>query len=254
MVGMSRDPLHTVTLPLLVNADDENTANGECAVFPSRGGETLVKVQAVSPEIAKGWLERDTRSTLARALKGLGRLRHAYTEKDDRKLLAAVDQCRPLMPKLPLGMTQTEDWTGEGKWDGARWYYAEAMSHAAKNARLVVWWPFSGQHEPTPGLYCPDMSTAVAMALFMDGVRVCPFCGETFIPKLGKARTYCKSAHGVADRTARSRDKTKRAEALIRANSDLSVPKLIEKLAEAGIKRARDWVVKAKARVKAQKR
>lgn len=208
----------------------------------------LVKVNAVSPEIAKGWLERDARSALARALKGLGRLRHAYTEQDARRLLAAVEQSRPLMPKRPSGVTQTEDWTGEGKWDGARWYYAEAMSHAAKNTRCVVWWPFSGQHEPTPGLYCPDMSTAVAMALFMDGVRVCPYCGETFIPKPGKARIYCKPAHGVADRTARSRDKTKRAEAIIRANPHLAISKLLEKIGKAGIEREREWVVKAKAK------
>jgi hypothetical protein len=144
-------------------------------------------------------------------------------------------------------MTLREDWSGENRWDGARWLYAEAMSHASKNARLVVWWPLSGQHEPTPGLYCPDMSTAVAMALFMDGVRICPHCGEPFVPKPGKARTYCKAAHGVNHRRATSRYKAKQAEDIVRANPTLSIPKLLEKLAEAGTKRDRDWVVKAKA-------
>jgi hypothetical protein len=93
------------------------------------------------------------------------------------------------------------------------------------------------------------MSTAVAMALFMDGVRVCPYCGEPFVPKPGKAKAYCTAAHGVNYRTATSRDRAKRGEAVVRANLDVSTSKLLERLAEAGIERERGWVVKAKARL-----
>ena len=220
---MSRDPLQTVTLPLLI--DEEERADGECAVFPKQGGQRLTKVRVISPDTLKRWLERNTRSGLARALNGLSLLRRAYTEKDTRALLAAVEQTRPLIPKTSFG-TVTEDWSGEKMWDGARWHYSEAMSHAVKNARWVVWWPFSGQHEPTPGLYCPDMSTAAAVALFVESVRVCPHCGVAFVPPQNNIG-YCKPAHGVAHRTATSRDKAKQAEALVRANPKLSTQKLI---------------------------
>jgi hypothetical protein len=119
--------------------------------------------------------------------------------------MAAIEQSRPLLPKPMFGKV-TEDWTGEKIWAGAQWHYSEAMSHAIRNARWVAWWPFGGEHVASPGVYCPNTSTAAAMALFIQGVRVCPQCGVPFVPKQDNV-DYCKPAHGVAYRTARSREK-----------------------------------------------
>ena len=166
-------------------------------------------MRTISPDSLVRWLEGGTRSGLARALRGLGLLRRAYERRDAWKLRNAVEQARPLLPKPQFGK-MTEDWTGEKIWPGAQWLYSEAMSHAIKNARWVAWWPFSGEHEATPGVYCPEMSTAVATALFIKSVRVCPHCGVPFVSKQDNV-DYCKPAHGVAYRTARSREK-KRAE------------------------------------------
>jgi len=206
---MSRDSLQTVTLPLLVDADTLDGAEGECAVFTSQGRMRLQKVRIIDPDGLVLWLGRDTRSGLARALRGLGLLRRAYEARDARALRDAVEQVRPLLPKPQFGKV-TEDWTGVKIWAGAQWLYSEAMSHAIKNARWVAWWPFSGEHEALPGLYCPEMSTAVATALFIKSVRVCPQCGVPFVSKQDNVE-YCKPAHGVAYRTARSREK-KRSE------------------------------------------
>jgi hypothetical protein len=49
------------------------------------------------------------------------------------------------------------------------------------------------------------------------------------------------------------RHRIKRAEAIIRANSGQSIPKLLERLAGAGIKRKRDWILKAKVQLQTQK-
>lgn len=203
---MSRTPLQTVTPPLLLRAGAK-TPDGECAVFTGNGRVVLVKVRIISPDALKLRIESDTRSRLSRALKGLSRLRSAYASQDTRALLAAVEQSRPLIPEIPFG-TVTEDWPGQKMWGGARWHYAEAMSHAVKNARWVVWWPFSGEHEPSPGVYCPDMSTAVAMALFLDSLRICPRCGSPFVRQQDNI-AYCKPACGAAHRTARSRERAK---------------------------------------------
>lgn len=207
---MSRESLQTVTLPLLVNAKTLDSAEGECAVFPSRGGKRLVKVRTISPDGLVLWLGRDTHPGLACALRGLGLLRRAHEARDAKALRAAIEQSRPLLPKAQFGKV-TEDWTGEKIWGGAQWLYSEAMSHAIKNARWVAWWPFSGEHEALPGVYCPYMSTAVAAALFIRSVRVCPQCGVPFVPKQDNV-DYCQPSHGVAYRTARSREKKRSTE------------------------------------------
>jgi hypothetical protein len=83
-------------------------------------------------------------------------------------------------------------------------------------------------------------------------VKVCrnPKCG---IEYTGGGSRFCDALCEHANTKRNSRRRTKRAEAIIRANPNLSSPKLLEKLAEAGINRTRDWVVKAKARLQQQK-
>jgi hypothetical protein len=213
---MTRYPLQTVTLPLLVDARDPDKADGECAVFPSGSVLRLQKVRIQSPEKLRKWLNRNTQSSdYVSALKGLSQLRRAYESHDLTALLAAVDRTRPLVAALslpPAFFRVKEDWTGEQVWDRARWRYTESMNYAVRNARWVSWWPFSREHEPTPGLYCPDMTTAVAVSLFVESLRVCPHCETPFVPSQDNI-VYCKPEHGVAHRTARSRCNAKLARA-----------------------------------------
>jgi hypothetical protein len=206
---MSRIPLSSVTLPILVDAVGEEQ-DGECIVFPSRGGLRLQKVRNVSQSALQQWLAMDTHSPLGVALRGLGKLRRAYLSHDFRALLLAVEQARPLLPKSPPGVTTTEQWSEENAWDGGRWIFSEAMSHAMKNARTLVWWPLSGSQEPLPGIYCPDMGAAVAIAVLLDMIRICPHCGKPFVARQSNIG-YCTPKHGVAHRTARSREKKRRS-------------------------------------------
>lgn len=63
---------------------------------------------------------------------------------------------------------------------------------------------------------------------------------------------FCSLECERANTKREYRNRIKRAEAIIRASPDLSVRKLQERLAEVGIKREREWVMKAKVRLKTQ--
>lgn len=205
---MLRDPSQTVTIPLLVDAKTPESADGGCVVFTRGGGIKFTNVRVLSPEVLKRQLWRDRSNDLASALRGVSRLRRAYMEKDMRALTIALEQVVPLIPIIP-GTKLDMDWSELKMWDTARGLFVEVMSHAVKNVRWVTWSPASGEHNPAPAAYCPDMSTALAMAVFLDSVRVCPHCGRPFTPKQDNV-DYCSPAHGAAYRTARSREKKRR--------------------------------------------
>jgi hypothetical protein len=100
-----------------------------------------------------------------------------------------------------------------------------------------------------------ELFTALAWMDLIAGreVKICqnPNCG---IEYTGGGNKYCDALCERANTKRAYWHRIKRAEAVIRANPDLSIPKLIERLAKAGIKRDSDWVVEAQARVKIQKR
>jgi hypothetical protein len=72
-----------------------------------------------------------------------------------------------------------------------------------------------------------------------------PNCG---IEYTGGGSKFCDALCERANTKRNSRRRAKQAEAIIRTNPNLPIRILLEKLAEAGIKRKRDWVVKAKTR------
>lgn len=78
--------------------------------------------------------------------------------------------------------------------------------------------------------------------------KVCrnPNCGVEYT--WGRPK-FCSLECERANTKRTYRRRIKQAEAIIRANPNLSINKLLEKLTGAGIKRGPDWVVKAKTRL-----
>jgi hypothetical protein len=212
---MSRDPLQTITLPVLVDADSPENADGEGTCFPSPGRTKFMSVRTIQ---AYEILRRARKIFPGKKLwlfigvKGLERAyrrknERAYQGENERALLEAIEQVRPWTPFLQIQAgTVKEDWTGDKIWEGARWLYSSVMSNALQTARLVMWWAYKGERIVAPAVYCPDWETA-AFAL-MGSIRVCPKCEKMFIPSAGNV-VYCTPAHGVAHRTALSRGRKK---------------------------------------------
>jgi hypothetical protein len=213
---MSRTPLQTVTLPILTEARDANRAEGYLASFGG-GRSGWFAVNAINPQdIVNSYEHLLSRQSLD-VFRGLLALRRGYEGRRRAAVAEAFEHLRPYRPKLPPGVTETLDLTGEKIWDGARWEYSEFMSRAMNKARLVTWFPASGARVLSPGVYCPDTKTAVFAAAFSDAVRVCPKCKALFTPSSNfPNQAYCTPAHGGAHRTQLSRDR-KRARALVDA-------------------------------------
>jgi hypothetical protein len=77
----------------------------------------------------------------------------------------------------------------------------------------LTYWVKDGTSELQPGIFCPDLETAVAVYVILDGlIRVCPHCGTTFVaqrPKHFCCTVRCREAHRVARHRAR-KAKTKK--------------------------------------------
>jgi hypothetical protein len=199
---MSRGPLHSITLPILVAADTRETADGESTCFPP-GHTSFTAFRIVNPsEVVRrgGQIGKEER-----LYRGILQLARAYEGKDERAIPVAIEQVRPWNPsnRIQVG-TIREDWTGNKKWEGARWVYSSVMTNALQTARLVTWWPYKGDRISAPAVYCPDWKTAAFVAASMGCVRICPKCKKLFVPPTDNV-AYCTPAHGVAYRTALSR-------------------------------------------------
>jgi hypothetical protein len=195
---MSRLPLQTVTFPLLIDSGREEPHGW----LTTRSGGSA-SVCAISE---KDLIDQSGSFLVAKSLElfsGLDLLKRAFEGKDKWELSNAVRILRPYYPPLPRGAALTEDWSGDNKWEGARWLYSEQMTRAVSRCRLVMWFPNRGGLL-SPAVYCPNLKTAAFVALFRGGMRVCPKCGTLYVPDK-ETRDYCSPAHGVAYRTARSR-------------------------------------------------
>lgn len=183
-------------------------------------------VDAESPELAEGWLGAP-KGTLYRAVrpveveeirrrlamiqpdsqqlyKGLGLLRSAHANWSEDTLREATEIVRPWIPTIP-GSTVYEP--EETKWERARWNYGSLLSNALERVLVVSWWTEGKERIVSPGVYCPDWASAGFAALWMNGIRVCAYCKEPFVPKNERQTAYCCLKHGAAQRTARSRTK-----------------------------------------------
>jgi len=213
---MSRYPLQTVThpvaLPVLV-AEEAEKADGCCTAFPRPNRTSFVNVRVVTEAEIKRRLPKIFSSKVVSRTNemilyvGAGQLMRAYEARDARALEDALKNVQPWVPRIPGEESVNAD---ADKWEGARWDYSSLMSNAIQDARLVTWWPGNKAPLVSPGIYCPDWKTAAYVMLLMGTIRVCPKCGNPFVPKTDN-QDYCTPAHGVAYRTARSRGRKKRA-------------------------------------------
>ncbi len=207
---MSRDPLRSVTLPILISAPSE-AAEGAWGFYPQKGGESLKNVRVISPEEVTQKLREILRGKDWELFKALDGLARAYARSDGRRdgleMLDALDRVRPFIREHP-GTTMQVDWTGPKMWDAARWEYSQQMSTCLQGARLVMWCEGKGKGPICPGVYCPDLKTAAFVMRYVGGIRVCPQCERPFVPKK-ETQVCCTAAHGVRFRTARSRRNAK---------------------------------------------
>lgn len=207
---MSRDPLQTVTFPVLISEVAEK-ADGFCTLFPTPNRTSFANVRVVTEReiktrLPKIFASKDVSRTNEKILYvGAGQLRRAYEAKDERALEDALRKVSPWVPRIlgPGVVRSVAD-----KWEGARLDYSNLMSNTIQYAQLVVWFPGRKARLGSLGIYCPNWKTAAHVMLLMGSIRVCPKCGAPFIPKSENV-DYCTPAHGVAHRTALSRWRAK---------------------------------------------
>ncbi|MGO9335940.1 MAG: hypothetical protein ACLPY1_00370 [Terracidiphilus sp.] len=117
-------------------------------------------------------------------------------------------------------------------------------------------WRDSHPHAVIQPITGTELLTALAWMDIISGreCKICqnPKCG---IEYTGGGSKFCDALCERANTKREYRNRLKQAEALIRTNLDLSIQKMIVKIAEeVGVKREREWVIKVKARVQTRKR
>jgi hypothetical protein len=114
--------------------------------------------------------------------------------------------------------------TGDGKIAGgqmeirgevkeAAFALSEAFTAGLSKTRFVVWWHDAAK-KLVPGLYCPDIVTALyALAMWSSGTAggwaICQKCGNDY-PRSRAKQRYCSHKCQVAAAMQRMRDKAKR--------------------------------------------
>jgi hypothetical protein len=114
--------------------------------------------------------------------------------------------------------------TGDGKIVGgqmeirgevkeAAFAFSEAFTAGLSKTRFVVWWHDAAKRL-VPGLYCPDIVTALyALAMWSSGTAggwaICQKCGNDY-PRSRAKQRYCSHKCQVAAAMQRMRDKAKR--------------------------------------------
>jgi hypothetical protein len=227
--GMSRDPLQTVTLPIIVDAAGEKGgADGWATCFPHSNHIKETAVRKVNPEEV---LERRRKIFTPEEFSvyvGAQQLKQAYDRADEFKFREGFERVRSRLAVSNIAGVQVQ-WrmpglTTESDRVGVRWMYSNLMSNVLQDARLVMWCSDKEQRF-LPGIYCPDWKTAAFVHLFMKHILVCPKCNEPFIPKTDN-QGYCSPGHGVAHRTFRSRWNKKQKAANQKRNTRRSLRRL----------------------------
>jgi hypothetical protein len=206
---MSRDPIHPVTLAVIVDASEffyrprpttPPAPDGWVQTFYGRN-EKSSAVRTVSPAYVQKWLTKIFSKSEFSLYTAVDKIRCAYEREDALEFQRWYEEISPwlvgtkLRPKTP---------SSDPRWKyQVRATYAALMNKALMHARIVMWLS-DAEQQFVPGIYCPDWKTAAFASLFNGGLRVCPKCGAPFTPKKSN-QVCCTAAHGVAYRTARSR-------------------------------------------------
>ena len=208
----NHEPLHTVTLPILVSASaarPRDEPDGWVTLFPSADPKRYVVSHSAVRLVTADDIQKRLTPREKVLAEGALRLRQIYAKRDElflemssREIEKSFEQVRACVPMFERGPVNLR-----GNWPSVRWVYSSLMCNLIQDARLVMWCSDKEQRF-LPGVYCSDWVTAAFVLVFMDGIRVCPQCGISFIPETDN-QDYCEPRHGVAYRTARSRWRAK---------------------------------------------
>jgi hypothetical protein len=213
LTRMSRYPLQTVTLPIVIDSTKFFRSRGErpkppdgwATIFYGQHGEKHTAVREITPSDVEKWRPKIFSRNEFSLYLAADKIRRAYEGNDELVFRRWFEE---ISPWLFGQKCQTVVPSGDPKWKvQVRYAYSRLMSMGLQQARTVMWLSDKEQCF-RPGIYCPDWKTAAFVTLFNGGLRVCPQCGSTYVPKKPN-QGYCRAAHGVAYRTARSRWKIK---------------------------------------------
>ncbi len=121
------------------------------------------------------------------------------------------------LPKFSISKRNGEtsmQWSGEisGEYKSMAFALSEAFTEGLSKTRFVVWWSEVAKRF-VPGLYCPDIVTALyALAMWSTGTAggwaICQKCGKDFVRKRRK-QLYCSTQCQATAAMRRLRQKRK---------------------------------------------
>jgi hypothetical protein len=205
---MSRDPLQTVTLPIVVEAEKHDEIDGTATLFPSANRTTVAGLRVVTKADIWQRLEKWKRSQpeIRRLCGGILAMRLAYDARDEAAFRRALENVWKWVPHF--GKATVRPLKNEEMWRGTNGIYSGLMANLLQSSRLIFLHTNTDRQPLRPSLFCPNWETAAFAFIGSGFVRECPKCHEIFIPK-SENQDYCIPAHGVAHRTARSRARAK---------------------------------------------
>jgi hypothetical protein len=206
---MSRDPLHTVTLPVLVKAETLAEIDGWATLLPYPNRIETAALRIVTQADIWKRLEKwkKSGSEIILLCGGLMQMQRAYEARDEAAFRQALENVWKWVPHF--GTRTFKALNNERAWKGTNWIYSSLMANLLQSSRFIFLYQEKDDHQRlSPSLYCPTWETAAFAFIGTGLIRMCPKCGDLFIPKT-KNQGYCKPAHGVAYRTSRSRWRAK---------------------------------------------
>jgi len=209
---MSRNPIHAVTLPVLVNAEKREGADGWVTFYPGPHNKRSVAVRVITPgEVKRRLREIFPKPEDVSLFNGTTGLKFAYETEDELAFQRHFENVRPWLESVAKGARTQWSFESSPKrpnWGaGVRWVYSTLINRLLRDARLIMWCS-DKELRFLPGVYCPDWKTAAFATVLVNHLRVCPKCDVPFIPRIPK-QYYCKPSHREAHRVARSRLRAK---------------------------------------------
>ncbi len=201
-------------MPVFVDAEDPEKADGWATLFPSPKSTSFRALQAVTKEEFFNRLDRwkTSKPDIWLLCGGVLQMRLAYQTRDEAAFRLALKNVWKWVPHFGSGegLKSLKD---ERAWAGTNWIYSSLMANLLQSSRFILLSTGKDTQPLMPGLYCPDWETAAFAFIGAGQIRMCPYpkCHKIFMPD--EHNKYCEPAHGVADRTRLSRWRRKQREA-----------------------------------------
>jgi len=216
---VNRVSVQTVTLPILVKADDLKEADDRGTFFPATW-EGSYWVHVVTTQDVQDWVRSELSPKDQDLLIGASHIKFGYDEGDEYTLMRGYEKLRPLVKDLaPPDEFELDLHTKDGrkitlssgggqKWRATHWNYSGLLTEMLRKSRFVMWYSEEKYGRFLPALYCLDRRTAVFAMRLAGPIRVCPKCDTPFVPIAGNV-DYCCIKHREAYRVDRSRWRAK---------------------------------------------